>query len=208
MFSRRNCFPWRVESPCRIALRCYERGHLPDRSCEGHHNRDANRWCDVREGGDHAEFLCLYGVTKRPGLHVWRAGTSIKYFLHPVVAPAGPGWVEFQCDLDASIGNPVRFMLFSFDDRGSPDDFESNAFQRVLPQLSSGDFPPAVWFVSGASRVVTEDPRGHTESSLRVHLISQSRYRARRNVPVGFGWVPSAGQFPNRGSIPGGRTLI
>ena len=68
-------------------------------------------------------------------------------------------------------------MLFSFDDRGSPDDFENNVFQRVLPQLSSGDFPPAVWFVSGASRVVTEDPRGHTESSLRVHLISQSRYR-------------------------------
>ncbi|MER2518994.1 hypothetical protein E4Q23_17130 [Candidatus Accumulibacter phosphatis] len=119
----------------------------------------------------------VYTQRRRPGLHVWRVGTSTRFFLYPVVAPAGPGWVEFQCDLETSIGNPVRFMLFSFDDRGSPEDFESDVFQRVLPQLHSGGFHPAVWFVSEASRVVTKDPRGKTESSLRVHLISQSRYR-------------------------------
>ena len=119
----------------------------------------------------------VYTNLARPGLHLWREGTSIKLFLHPVSAPAGPGWVEFQCDLNPATSQKVRFMLFSFQENGSPGEFEIDAFQRELPRLPSGEFPNAAWFVGGASRVVLADPRLTTQATLRVHLISQTRFR-------------------------------
>ena len=118
-----------------------------------------------------------YTNLAKPGLHVWREGTSLRLFLHPVASPIGQGWVEFQCDLNPVTSQNVRFMLFSFQENGTPGDFESNAFQRELPRLPSGEFPESVWFASGASRVVLADPRLATQATLRVHLISQSRYR-------------------------------
>ena len=112
-----------------------------------------------------------------PGLHLWREGTSLKLYLRPVSAPTGSGWVEFQCDLDAATSEQVRFMLFSFKDDDSPGKFEKDAHQREVPRLESGQFPAAVWFAQDASRVVVQDPRVNTQNSLRVHLISQSRFR-------------------------------
>jgi len=119
----------------------------------------------------------VYTNLAKPGLHLWREGTSIKHFLHPVSAPAGPGWVEFQCDLNPATSQKVRFMVFSFQEDGSPSRFESDEFQRELPRLPSGEFPGAVWFVTGASRVVLADPRLRTQVTLRLHLISRTRFR-------------------------------
>jgi 1,4-alpha-glucan branching enzyme len=68
-------------------------------------------------------------------------------------------------------------MLFSFDDEGNPGAFESDDHQRQLPRLTNGHFPDAVWFAQGAARVVLQDPQLHQQTSLRVHLISQSRFR-------------------------------
>ena len=61
--------------------------------------------------------LFAYTNLARPGLHVRRAGTSIRLFLQLVNGSAGPGWVEFQCELSATVTQPVRFMIFSFDRR-------------------------------------------------------------------------------------------
>lgn len=118
----------------------------------------------------------VYTNRKRPGLHVWREGTALKRYLVP--KNLGPGWVKFECDnLNASIKNPVRFMLFSFTDKDTFVDWEDGTFNRELPQLPSGEFPPDVWFVSGAPRITLTDPRLRSEGSVRVHLISQTRFR-------------------------------
>src|SRR5688572_14338305 len=118
-----------------------------------------------------------YTAVPNPGLHIWREGTSLKRYLRPVSPPGDSGWVEFQSELHESMAEPVRFMLFSFDEDGSPGSFESDDFQRELPRLTSGHFPDAVWFTHGASRVVLQNPRAHHQASLTVHLISQSRFR-------------------------------
>jgi 1,4-alpha-glucan branching enzyme len=118
----------------------------------------------------------VYTDRTRPGLHIWREGTSIKRHLIP--ENPGPGWVEFKCDdLDTSIDKPVRFMLFSYADDDSFCDWENDVFQRELPRLPSGEFPPNIWFVSGSSRVVLTDPQLGSETKLRVHLISRTRFR-------------------------------
>ena len=119
----------------------------------------------------------VYTDRNRPGLHVWRAGTNVKLYLHPVAGAVGPGWVEFQCELNPAITQPVRFMLFSFNEKGGPTEFENDVFQRELSRLDSGDFPPSVWCVSGASRVVLQDPKLNQQQTLRIHLISQMRFR-------------------------------
>jgi hypothetical protein len=72
-------------------------------------------------------FFAYTNVVK-PGLHLWREGTSVRLFLHPVSTPAGPGWVEFQCDLNPTTSEQVRFMLFSFKGDGSPGEFEKDDF--------------------------------------------------------------------------------
>src|SRR4051794_23298936 len=103
-----------------------------------------------------------YTSLQNPGLHLWREGTSVKLSLHPVASPSALGWVEFQCDLNAATSEQVRFMLFTFNDDGSPGKFEKDDFQRQLPRLASGAFPDAVWFADGASRVALNDPRLNT----------------------------------------------
>src|SRR4029079_19496737 len=121
--------------------------------------------------------LFVYTNLERPGLHIWRAGTAVRLYLHRVAGTSGPGWVEFQCELNSAISQPVRFMLFSLDENGAPGRFEDDAFQRDLPRLPSGEFPSSVWCVSGAARVVTQDPLLSEQQTLRVHLISQTRFR-------------------------------
>lgn len=134
----------------------------------------------------------VYTSLTRPGLHLWREGTVIKQYLHPVHAPGssvGPGWVEFVCPINEALRQPVRFMLFSFDDRGSPSNFEHDAFQRELPRQPDGRFPAEVWCTDGSSRVVLADPLASGQSRLKVHLISQSRFRPGQL----FLWDPVSG---------------
>ena len=124
-------------------------------------------------------MLSFFAYTRlaNPGLHVWRVGTSHPQNLRPVSDSTGPAWVEFRCNPDPGMGEPVRFMLFSYKD-DSPGEFEDNAYQRELPRLADGSFPDAVWFADSASRVALKDPRVNKKTSLRVHLISQSRFRS------------------------------
>ena len=133
--------------------------------------------------------LFAYTNLANPGLHIRREGTSIKLFLHPVNGRSGTGWVEFQCDLNSATMQNVCFMLFSFNENGSPGEFENDAFQRELPRAPSGQFPDAVWFASGHRRVVLADPLLATQSTLRVHLISQTRFRPAEM----YSWDPVSG---------------
>ncbi|HUG20819.1 MAG TPA: alpha-amylase family glycosyl hydrolase, partial [Planctomycetaceae bacterium] len=99
-------------------------------------------------------------------------------YLRPEAPPDPDGWVEFRCDLQADICcEPVKFMLFDFKADSSPGEYEKNEHQRELPRRQGCDFPDAVWFTQDAARVVTRDPRLSSQSNLRVHLISQSRFR-------------------------------
>lgn len=131
-----------------------------------------------------------YTSLTRPGLHLWREGTPLTFNLSPHAAPDGSGWVEFQCELNAAVSEQVRFMLFAYQDDGSPGTFEPDDHQRELSRLASGEFPDAVWFAQGASRVVDRNPRLNSQSDLRVHLISQSRFRPGEM----YIWDPVRGQ--------------
>ncbi len=113
-----------------------------------------------------------------PGLHLWREGTTFRLYLRPVPDSTGSGWVEFRCNPGTEVRERVRFMLFSFNDDGSLGPFELDDHQREFPRLASGEFPEAVWFSEGASRVVVQDPLVAAQSSLRVHLVSQKRFRS------------------------------
>lgn len=118
-----------------------------------------------------------YVQFQRPGLHIWREGTSLLLNLHPAASVSGPGWVTFEYDMEPQIGHETRFMLFDFNDAGAPGTFEKDEHQRVLPRLDDGNYPEAVWFAQGAGRVLLQDPAQGGRDQLTVHLISQSRYR-------------------------------
>lgn len=111
-----------------------------------------------------------------PGLHVWREGTSMKLDLRPSEPPGGDGWVRFSYDFETSIPNRVRFMLFEFDATGSPGTFEKDDHQRELPHAAAR-FPDAVWCSQGTARVLLADPRAAELNKLKIHLLSQRRYR-------------------------------
>ncbi len=123
-----------------------------------------------------ASHLCLYN-TRSTRLACLARRHVDQLFLHPIGAPDGSGWIEFECQLSSSVSQPVRFMLFSFNERGAPGEFESDAFQREFPRLPSGEFPGAVWCAAGCSRVVLSNPRLTAPASIHIHLISQSRFR-------------------------------
>ncbi|MET0254114.1 MAG: hypothetical protein ABW214_08775, partial [Terrimicrobiaceae bacterium] len=117
-----------------------------------------------------------YTRFRNPGLHIWREGTPTKLYLHPSSA-AGPGWVEFDYGLEPGILNDVCFMLFDFNEAGHPGNWENDAHQRKVPRNASGALAEEVWFAQDAQRVLTADPRERAELALKVHLISQRRYR-------------------------------
>ena len=105
-----------------------------------------------------------------PGLHIWREGTPTRLYLRPV-APAGPGWVEFEYGLKPGILNDVRFMLFDFDEAGQPGTWEKDDHQRKVPRSVAGELPDEIWFSQDAQRVLTSDPLRGSLAAVRVHLI-------------------------------------
>ena len=108
-----------------------------------------------------------------PGLHVWREGTSLAVDLRPTGMTGG--WLSFDYDFETLPSERVGFMLFDFDDRGNPGNHEP--LERFLERNPGGDLPEAAWFTEGTSRVLLKDPLSAAQNSLRVHLISQNRYR-------------------------------
>lgn len=118
-----------------------------------------------------------YTAFARPGLHVWREGTSTKLYLQPVSASTGPGWVQFEYDFEPGVQEAVCFMLFDFDDNGNPAGWEKPEHQRKLPRRANGAFADNVWFTQDTARVLESDPRSATRPQLRIHLISRARYR-------------------------------
>jgi 1,4-alpha-glucan branching enzyme len=130
----------------------------------------------------------IWGNTARqnPGLHVWRAGTPLPVDLRPA-APAQDGWVSFEYDFEPLNPEPIGMMLFDFDARGNPGKWETH--ERFMERPTNGVFPPEVWFTEGSSRVLYHDPRPVTLNTLKVHLISQTRYRPSEL----FLWIPGTG---------------
>ena len=118
-----------------------------------------------------------YTRLKSPGLHIWREGTPTKLYLRPLSQPTGPGWVEFEYGLEPGIFNDVCFMLFDFNEAGHPDGWEKDEHQRKVPRGPTGDFASEVWFAQDAQRVLTSDPRQNSAPAVRMHVISQTRYR-------------------------------
>ena len=118
-----------------------------------------------------------YTRLKSPGLHIWREGTPTKLYLRPLSQPTGPGWVEFEYGLEPGIFNDVCFMLFDFNEAGHPDGWEKDEHQRKVPRGPTGDFASEVWFAQDAQRVLTSDPRQSSAPAVRMHVISQTRYR-------------------------------
>jgi hypothetical protein len=110
-----------------------------------------------------------------PGLHVWREGTNTSLNLLPSTSRDESGAVTFEYDFEPG-EIEVHFMLFNYKDN-QPDQYESDAHKRILSRKADGKFVEAVWFVQGTSRVLDRDPELASIPTLRVHLISKSRYR-------------------------------
>ena len=61
--------------------------------------------------------------------------------------------------------------------RADPGNWEKDAHQRKVPRSATGALAEEVWFAQDAQRVLTFDPRERAKLALKVHLISQRRYR-------------------------------
>ena len=120
---------------------------------------------------------------QNPGLHVWREGTPLAVDLRPVGSVEN-GWVSFEYDFEPLNPEPIGMMLFDFEAGGNRGGWEKH--QRFLERDSNGNIPEEVWFTEGTSRALDKDPRTATRNTLKVHLISQARYRPSQL----FLWVP------------------
>jgi 1,4-alpha-glucan branching enzyme len=118
--------------------------------------------------------LNAYTSFANPGLHLWREGTPFKVWIQPTRGT--DGWYQFDYPLETHFFQSVRFMLFDHGPGGSPDRYEKDEHQRVLPRLPDGSFAD-VWFAEDAARVLTHDPREERLPSIRLHLITRRAYR-------------------------------
>lgn len=119
---------------------------------------------------------------QNPGLHVWREGTSLAVDLRPL-GPAQNGWFQFEYDFEPLNPESIGMVLFDFQE-GHRDNWENH--RRFLERETNGDIPDEVWFTEGTSRALYRDPHTANRGALKVHLISQSRYRP----SALFLWVP------------------
>ncbi len=110
-----------------------------------------------------------------PGLHVWREGSNASLDLFPSMPRDESGGVTFEYDFEPG-AREVRFMVFNYKGN-TPDQYENDAHQRVLPRKTDSSFIEEIWFVQGADRVLDRDPKSASGKTLKVHLISKSRYR-------------------------------
>jgi 1,4-alpha-glucan branching enzyme len=120
---------------------------------------------------------------QNPGLHVWRAGTPLAVDLRPA-APAQNGWVSFEYDFEPLHPEAIGMMLFDFQEAGNRGNWETH--RRFLERDANGDIPEEAWFTEGTSRALYGDPLNASRNTLKIHLISQARYRPSEL----FLWIP------------------
>ena len=120
----------------------------------------------------------VFTASTRPGLHVWRRNSPLSDDLHPAPHPApAAGWHVFEYTVDTSIPDSVRCLLFEWDeDNRTAGNWESDAHQHRVPRMPDGRLAGEVWLFHGAARTVTEDPLAAAQDSVRVHLVTASRY--------------------------------
>src|SRR5687768_8090889 len=114
-----------------------------------------------------------------PALHIWNEHTDFVSDLRPV-SVAESGWAEFLYDGAEPLSERTRFMLFNRivgPHRSVRDEYETSAHIRHLMTAPDGAFPDHVWFVQGSARVVRVDPATAEQNSVRIHLLTASRYR-------------------------------
>jgi 1,4-alpha-glucan branching enzyme len=125
---------------------------------------------------------------ERPGLHLWREGTTTRLYLHP--KSISGGWATFEYDLEPCVLQSVHGLLFEYSADGMPSNYEDAAHRRSLPRAARGDFAGELWFAEGASRVLTADPRRASQRFVKLHLVSARRYRPSQ----AYLWLPGSGE--------------
>src|SRR3954447_25331107 len=111
-----------------------------------------------------------------PGLHVWREGTNSDAYLHPVPDNTlPPGAFAFETQLGAGPQEHVLCQLFAWAGSGKSDWEKPEHIHRV-PRLPDNTLPAVVYIFHGSERVLLADPFSRTEQTLRVHLITASKY--------------------------------
>jgi 1,4-alpha-glucan branching enzyme len=114
-----------------------------------------------------------------PRLHIWRPASDPSKLVANLdiaaYAEDPEGFKVFPIDLDHQIHEPVYFKLHAKEN--AQEVWEDDAHNRILPRLAEYRFPEDVWFVHGTKRVLTEDPFISSREKVRIHLITQKKYR-------------------------------
>jgi 1,4-alpha-glucan branching enzyme len=114
-----------------------------------------------------------------PRLYIWRSAPEIrKSLFYPEQTPfelEAEGFKVFPIDLDHQIQEPVNFKLNTRENE--QDVWEDDSHIRILPRLAEYRFPENIWFVHGTRRVLTANPFSTSQTKVRVHLITQKKYR-------------------------------
>ena len=137
----------------------------------------------------------VFSALANPGLHVWRPGTNLEVFLRRDEAASSLGRAVFQCELGAAPLEEIRCQIFEWGaDSKDKRNFEQDAHIKVVPRLAANALPPVVYLWHGAARAVATDPTAVALDSVRIHLITASKYKAARLYRWGAN-LPADGDF-------------
>ena len=130
---------------------------------------------------------------KNPALYVWRPGTNLAQHRPSSKEPDAHGFWTFECELDHHIHEDVQFKLYDRPpEPDKPTTWEQDVHNRNLPRLKHARFPERVWIVEGANRVLLNDPFAQACEEVRIHLLTQRKYRNGRL----FVWTPGQEAAP------------
>src|SRR5262245_20365185 len=139
----------------------------------------------------------VFSALSKPGLHLWRPGTGLDVFLRPDETASSPGRAVFHCELGVAPLEEVHAQIFAWGDRGDQKHtWEQEAHIKLLPRTALNALPPTVYLFHGAARSLSDDPAASTQASVRIHLITASRYRDARLVLWGAD-MPGGGRWEN-----------
>jgi 1,4-alpha-glucan branching enzyme len=122
----------------------------------------------------------IYASTqfKNPALYVWRPGTNLAQHCPPSKGPDAHAFWTFKCELDHQIHEDVLFKLYDRPpEHDTPTTWEQDVHNRGLPRVKNDKFAEHVWIIEGAHRVLEKDPFAQAFDEVRIHLISQRKYR-------------------------------
>ena len=120
----------------------------------------------------------VFSSLATPGLHVWRPGTNLDVFLRPVESASSPGRAVFHCELGEAPLEQIRCQIFAWGDQDDEKhSWEQETHIKVLPRGEGNALPAVVYLFHGAARSVATDPTAASTQSVRIHLITASKYR-------------------------------